>query len=218
MKKISLMITMLAMISLLTVSVLASAVGAGAAAEQESYTLEEMLQYALEDERLAMAEYEAIIEEFDVTRPFSNIVRAEKRHEEAVIGLYESRGLIVPEFDGSEFVVIPDSLEEIYTIGVEAEINNIAMYESFLAQDLDEDVELVFTALMEGSKNHLAAFERAAEGESGKGMESNQGNGNSEKGGRGNGRGNKNQGNGQSKGKNNYRNEEGQIGREDCFR
>lgn len=138
-------------------------VGAGAAAEQEEFTLEEMLQYALEDERMAQAEYEAIMEAFDVTRPFSNIEKAEVKHEEAVIGLYETRGLEVPEFDATDYVVIPDSLEAIFEIGVQAEINNIAMYEKFLQQDLDDDVRLVFEALRDGSINHLAAFEKGLE-------------------------------------------------------
>lgn len=135
-------------------------VGAGAAAIQEEFTLEEMLQYALEDEQMAQAEYAAIMEAFDVTRPFSNIEKAEIKHEDAVIGLYEARDLDVPEFDGADYVVIPDTLAETYEIGVQAEINNIAMYEKFLEQDLDDDVRLVFEALRDGSINHLAAFER----------------------------------------------------------
>lgn len=138
--------------------------GANAAKADDTYTLEEMLEYALEDERLAQAEYEAIMEAFDVTRPFSNIEKAEVTHEAAVIGLYEDRGLEVPAFEGADHVVLPDSLEEIYEIGIIAEINNIAMYEAFLQEDLDDDVRAVFEALKKGSEAHLAAFERAADG------------------------------------------------------
>lgn len=137
-------------------------VGAGAASEDDNYTVEEMLQYALEDERLAQAEYAAIMEAFDVTRPFSNIEKAEITHEAAVIGLYEARDLQVPDFDASAYTVLPDTLEEIYQIGIEAEINNIAMYEKFLEQDLDDDIRLVFEALRDGSIKHLQAFENAA--------------------------------------------------------
>ena len=137
--------------------------GANAALEEESYTLESMLEYALEDERLAQAEYEKIMDVFDVTRPFSNIKEAEVKHEAALITLYEARALTVPEFDAEEHVIIPDSLEEIYAIGIEAEINNIAMYNAFLEQDLDEDVRKVFTALRDGSEKHLEAFKRASE-------------------------------------------------------
>lgn len=138
-------------------------VGSGAASEQDEFTLEEMLQYALEDERMAQAEYAAIMEAFDVTRPFSNIEKAEIQHEAAVISLYEVRGLEVPDFEPDTYVVIPETLTETYEIGIEAEINNIAMYEKFLEQDLDDDVRMVFEALRDGSINHLAAFEKGLE-------------------------------------------------------
>jgi hypothetical protein len=44
--------------------------------------------------------------------------------------------------------------------GVQAEIDNIAMYDSFLQQTLPEDVKLVFVELRDASKNHLASFQR----------------------------------------------------------
>ena len=138
--------------------------GSSAAFEDEVYTLEEMLQYALEDERMAQAEYASIMETFDVTRPFSNIEKAEIQHESAVLGLYEVRGIEVPEFDGSTHVVLPDTLAETYEIGIQAEINNIAMYDKFLEQELEDDVRVVFEALRNGSVSHLEAFQRASEG------------------------------------------------------
>lgn len=139
-------------------------VGASAAEQDTSYTLEDMLAYALQDEKLAQAEYEAIINTFDVTRPFSNIAKAEVTHENAILSLYEAKGLEVPEFDASTYVVLPESLEEVFQIGVDAEIANIAMYDTFLEQDLDEDVAAVFQALRDASENHLAAFQRGVEG------------------------------------------------------
>lgn len=138
-------------------------VGSTAASEQDEFTLEEMLQYALEDERMAQAEYAAIMEAFDVTRPFSNIEKAEVQHEAAVISLYEAKGIEVPNFDPESYVVIPGTLVETYEIGIEAEIMNIAMYDKFLEQDLDDDVRAVFEALRDGSINHLAAFEKGLE-------------------------------------------------------
>lgn len=133
----------------------------GAAADQD-YTLEDMLNYAIEDEYLAKAEYEKIMAEFDVTRPFSNIMKAEIQHISALLPLFEKYEIAVPADTASEHLVIPDTLAEIYSIGVEAEVANIAMYEKFLADpDLPADVKAVFTALMKGSENHLKAFERA---------------------------------------------------------
>lgn len=149
--------------------------GASGAEADQAYSLEEMLEYALQDERLAQAEYGAIMEAFDVTRPFSNIEKAEHIHEALVLDLYEARDMVIPDFDGSDYVLIPESLEEIYTIGIEAEMNNIAMYEAFLEEDLDEDVRLVFEALKAGSEYHLAAFERAGGGTGEMGMARNGG-------------------------------------------
>lgn len=132
----------------------------GAAADDD-FTLEEMLIYAIEDEYLAKAEYEKIMSQFDVTRPFSNIMKAETQHISALLPLFEKYGITVPDNTASEYLVIPETLAEIFSIGVEAEVANIAMYEKFLADpDLPEDVKLVFTALMKGSENHLKAFER----------------------------------------------------------
>lgn len=134
------------------------------AASDSDYTLEEMLKYAIEDEYLAKAEYEKIMSQFDVTRPFSNIMKAETQHISALLPLFEKYGVTLPENTASEHLVIPETLAEIYSIGVEAEVANIAMYEKFLADpNLPEDVKVVFTALMKGSENHLKAFERGDE-------------------------------------------------------
>ncbi len=171
-------------------------VGSTAAMEGEEFTLEEMLAYALQDELMAEAEYAAIIETFGVNNPFTNIMKAEITHQQAVIGLYEARGMEVPEFNPSGHVVLPDTLEEIYAIGVQAEINNIAMYDKFLEQDLDDDVRAVFTALRDGSVNHQAAFERAGSGTGyGGGFAGNGSKGNASRG-NGGSRGNGSRGNG----------------------
>ncbi|MGD1818256.1 MAG: DUF2202 domain-containing protein [Pleomorphochaeta sp.] len=137
--------------------------GASAAKAGEYFTLEEMLKYALEDEKLALAEYAFIMDEFNVSRPFSNIIKAEQSHQNAILYLYDVYGFEIEEFDASEHVVLPNSLAEIYDVGVEAEIANIAMYDKFLAtEDLPDDVRRVFEALKNGSISHLQAFERQA--------------------------------------------------------
>jgi len=134
--------------------------GAAGASSAESYTLEEMLDYALEDEYLAKAEYEKIMDEYGEQRPFMNIMEAEKTHIELLLPLFEAYGIDVASDDSADYVVIPASVEEALEVGVQAEIDNIAMYEKFLAGDLPEDVREVFEELMNASKNHLAAFER----------------------------------------------------------
>ncbi len=133
--------------------------GAAGALTQETTTIEDMLHYAIQDEWLAEAEYTALMEEFDVTRPFSNIQRAELTHIDLLLPLFEFYGIELPE--KPDLIVIPETLEETYQIGVEAEIANIAMYEKFLADEsLPDDIESVFTRLMNASKSHLNAFQR----------------------------------------------------------
>jgi len=135
--------------------------GAKAAAADENYTLEEMLTYAIQDEYLAKAEYAAIIDTFDVTRPYTNIIRAENNHIAELLPLFDTYKTPVPaESSVAGLAVIPATLAETFAIGVDAEKNNIAMYEAFLKQDLPEDVRDVFENLRDGSIKHLTAFER----------------------------------------------------------
>ena len=127
--------------------------------ELSSYTVEEMLTYALLDEYMAKAEYEAIIETFGEIKPFTNIVLAEQTHIDLLLPLFEAYGFVLPENNAVESVVIPDSITSALATGVEAEEKNIAMYETFLAQDnLPEDVRAAFEYLVAASEHHLAAF------------------------------------------------------------
>lgn len=134
--------------------------GAAGAASGGDWTLEEMLGYALEDEYLARAEYEKLMEVFGEQRPFTNIMKAEETHIALLLPLFEAYGLEAPADVSGEHVVIPETLAEAFETGVQAEINNIEMYEQFLKEDLPEDVEEAFEALMKASESHLKAFER----------------------------------------------------------
>ena len=135
--------------------------GAAAVNQDGTYTVEQMLTYAIQDEYLAQAEYKAIIAKFGVDRPFTNIMKAEGVHVEHLLPLFAAHSVPVPADTASEHVVLPATLEEIYQIGVTAEIHNIGMYETFLKQaDLPEDVKDVFEALKKASESHLAAFQR----------------------------------------------------------
>lgn len=134
--------------------------GAQGAVLKTEFTLEEMMQYAIEDEYLAYAEYELIIAEMDITRPFSNIIRAEATHIGYMEDLYKAYGLTLPTIDPSQHIMLPTSVNEAYEAGVEAEIINIAMYERFLEQELPEDVRNIFEQLKAGSESHLAAFQK----------------------------------------------------------
>ncbi|MBN2849847.1 MAG: DUF2202 domain-containing protein [Erysipelotrichaceae bacterium] len=135
--------------------------------DETSYTIEEMLTMAIQDEYLARQEYETIIDEYGQIRPFTNIIQAEVNHIEMLEPLFTAYQLSLPDDNAIDFVVLPETLEETYEIGVQAEVNNIAMYERFLEEDLPDDVKDVFERLMNASYNHLEAFARQVEGEFG---------------------------------------------------
>lgn len=143
--------------------------GSGAALNDTSYTLEEMLTYAIQDEYYAQAEYNALMDTYGVIRPFSNIVNAEQTHINLLLPLFDAYDLEVPENNAAERVSIPATLEESYQAGVTAEEDNIAMYEAFLKEDLPSDVQFAFERLAAASQMHLNAFENALNGNAGYG-------------------------------------------------
>ena len=134
----------------------------GAKASREDSTLEvkEMLLYAIQDEYLANKEYEMIMDEYGQQRPFSNIKKAEERHISMLKEVLFKNGIDIPKDDSSEYVKLPNSIDEAYRLGVEAEIENIAMYERFLQQELTVDARRAFEALKNASENHLRAFRK----------------------------------------------------------
>jgi len=169
---------------------------AGASADAE-YSLEEMLVYAIEDEYMAQAEYDVIMDNYGVQKPFSNIIKAEATHISLLEPFFEEYAIAVPEKDWESLVVVPETIDAAYAIGVEAEEKNIAMYESFLKENLPDDVREVFEALKNASEKHLAAFQRKVDGVTGgsgkgnglgTGIQTGKGNGGTG----GNGQGNRN--------------------------
>jgi len=135
-------------------------IGAVGALADSGSTLKEMLTYAMEDEYLAQAEYDVIMEEYGVQKPFSNIIKAEATHISLLEGILEEYDVEVPERDWISLVAVPESLEAAYETGVEAEEKNIAMYEKFLEENIPDDVKTVFLRLRDASEKHMAAFQR----------------------------------------------------------
>ncbi len=133
--------------------------GAGAARINNDPSLQEMLTYALQDEYLAHSEYDRIIEEYGTIRPFSNIIRAEETHISLLLPLFKTYGYSAPADTASEHAVMPKDLKTAFEIGVQAEIDNIAMYESFLGRNIPDNVRDVFQRLKATSENHLRAFQ-----------------------------------------------------------
>lgn len=134
--------------------------GARAAAADAALSVQDMLTYAQQDEYLAIMEYDEILKVYGTQRVFSNIRRAEETHINLLTPILERYAVPAITSDALPSPIIPESLKSAYEIGVQAEIENIDMYERFLKADLPADVESAFLRLMKASENHLKAFER----------------------------------------------------------
>lgn len=138
-----------------------AAYGAKGAVNTPHPAVQEMLQFAIQDEQLARAQYMVVIEMFGKVRPFSNIVLSEERHIAYLEPLFTDRGWDTPADMSKGHVVKPKTFTESTKIGVQVETDNISMYEYFLQQpELPSDVKTVFELLLAASKRHLEAFSR----------------------------------------------------------
>lgn len=133
-------------------------IGSAAAKADTALTIEDMLTYAIQDEYLARAEYEIILKEYSNQSPFANIIKAEELHIAELTTLFDTYAVALPQDTSSKYVSLPPSINDAYTAGVNAEIENIAMYERFLQQDLPDDMKNTFTTLKAASQSHLETF------------------------------------------------------------
>jgi hypothetical protein len=118
---------------------------------------------ALEDEYKAWSVYDQVITDFGTAWPFTNIQKAEEKHIAALVTLFERYGLDVPMNTWVGNVPQYDTLAEACAAGVEAEIENAALYAELLSAVDDPDILRVFQALQQASQTkHLPAFERCA--------------------------------------------------------
>ena len=128
--------------------------------------LETKLNKALMDEYHARNTYREIIAAFGSVRPFSNIVEAEQTHINFLLPLYEKYSIPVPAKPDATEIVLPGSMEEACRIAVQAEEDNIALYDELLAGTDEPDVIAVFKQLQTASRDHhLPAFRRCLERE-----------------------------------------------------
>ncbi|MBK9179468.1 MAG: DUF2202 domain-containing protein [Acidimicrobiales bacterium] len=120
---------------------------------------------ALDDEYKARATYAQVLADFGDVRPFSNIVEAEQRHIDALERLFARYGLDMPPDPWPGQVARYGSLSEACAAGVEAEIDNAALYDRLLAGTTRNDLLDTYRNLQRASQeNHLPAFRRCAEG------------------------------------------------------
>ena len=123
----------------------------------------EALRIALEDEYKAWSVYEQVIADFGAVRPFTQIQKAEEKHIDALVTLFERYGLEVPANEVAGSMPSFDTLAEACEAGVQAEIDNAALYDQLFDLTDNPDLIRVFTSLQQASQTkHLPAFERCA--------------------------------------------------------
>lgn len=130
-----------------------------------SIQVEDALQATLTDEYKAQIVYQRILDDFGAdTRPFVNIKGAEIKHAEAIATLMNRYSIEVPVntfkvADMESFTTVKDAC----ALGVIAEEENIALYDSYLTLVLPSDVRNVFESNRSASlNNHLPAFQNCS--------------------------------------------------------
>jgi rubrerythrin len=121
---------------------------------------------AVQDEFHAYYTYQRVIDDLGSMAPFTAIHDAEWLHIGAVSNLFVKRDMAVPASTWTlDNVPRFANLQAACAGAVDAEIENVMMYDRLLLQTLPADVEQVFENLREASlEHHLPAFEQCAGG------------------------------------------------------
>lgn len=137
-------------------------VGAAGAKLDNELTLEKMLVYAVQDEYVAEQQYKTILEDLGENELFKKITSEETMHASAALPLLEKYNVAEVDADYKSVAAHPKDWKEAAKTGIQAEINNIEMFETFLKQpNLPDDVKTIFTELKDASKVHQTQFEEA---------------------------------------------------------
>jgi len=147
------------------------------AAVQLTEAEEQHILYMREEEKLARDVYLTLYEQWDA-EIFANISESEQRHMDAIKRLITRYDLVDPvandaigEFTNQDFADLYDelvlageiSLEEALNVGVSIEELDIADLDLSLQETSMRAVRRVFQNLLNGSYNHLDAFQRTIE-------------------------------------------------------
>lgn len=131
------------------------------------------LRAALDDEYRAEATYAAVIASFGEVRPFINIIEAERRHADQVKVQMDRLAISYdPANPYLGTLTAPVTVLAACEQGVEAEVENIALYDRLLPTVQDPLVRETLTRLQAASRDrHLPAFQRCVSrgGEMGRG-------------------------------------------------
>lgn len=127
--------------------------------------INQVLRIAIYNELIAYETYIKVIEKFGQVVPFIHIIEAEKKHYLALSNLLELYNVPLPLNDYSNYIEIPNTLQECFELGVASEIENIAMYDNLLSYTNGYlDIQDVLFKLQAASyNNHLEAFRQAVQ-------------------------------------------------------
>lgn len=118
---------------------------------------------ALDDEYKAWSTYTQVIRDFGEIRPFVNIVEAEQRHIDALLGLCARYVVSPPPNRWPGQVPRHASVREACEHAIGGEIENAALYDRVLQSTDRADITRVYRALQSASTDrHLPAFRRCA--------------------------------------------------------
>lgn len=130
--------------------------------------------YIVEEEKVARDVYRHLAESWDA-EIFSKIADSEQKHVDAVTKLFSTYEIELPLTMDEEGIFTNEELQEMYneliakgeqslkealTVGVEIEETDIEDLEALLDSELDDNVEKVYSRILNGSYNHLRAFNR----------------------------------------------------------
>ncbi|MBN2047923.1 MAG: DUF2202 domain-containing protein [Anaerolineaceae bacterium] len=144
----------------------ANGMGAGYALTPLSEAEADGLIRAVEEEYMARALYESIIDTFGEVAPFVEIAASEAMHAETLVWQAEKYGLDVPAYDPASFdFPVFDTIEDAYQAGIDAETVDAALYDELMADVTHTDLVRVYTNLQSASLNHhLVTFQAYLDG------------------------------------------------------
>jgi hypothetical protein len=118
------------------------------------------LNRAILDEYRAMNTYQAVIDQLGEQTPFTQIIRAEQMHINALLRQAEKYSVDAPANPGLAETPSFDTLSAACQVSVQAETDNAALYDELFKATTHSDLLQVFEHLQSASLNsHLPAFE-----------------------------------------------------------
>jgi rubrerythrin len=135
--------------------------GSSAAVESLTEAEKDALRAALLDEYNAEAYYSSVLDKFGSSRRLENIRRAEQRHAQTLLALFERYGVAPPERDAVDAPAVPETLQSAMQHAADVEVKNVDLYDELIEAAGHEDIRSVFERLRDASLNHhLPALQR----------------------------------------------------------